>query len=107
MCFLCFLWLLPNHFDLEKFRPELARHEETVACAVVGDAVENGVAFGVLGLGKQSAQIDPAENTAVSRRDPGDAVGLPDICKDFVANKFQLVELGNRQRAVLDCDSTD
>src|SRR5258706_1715820 len=88
-----------HNLDFKKLRPPFPGDKDAPARAVVGDSVEH-IGAGAFGAGQKSAQINPAEHSAVGRRDPRDAFGLPDVGPDLSFDKFELVETGDRASLV-------
>ena len=62
---------------------------------VVSDAVEHGFVVGELAALHQAFEIDPTDDATRSRRDAGDAIGVPDVGVDLAVNVFELIEIGD------------
>src|SRR2546423_1532442 len=96
------LRLLLLQLDLEKFRPQLARHEESVALLVVCDAVENGLlVLGLSGL-EEARHVNPAVDASGLRVNADDAFVVPDVRENLALNIFEFVYLFERASAVED-----
>src|SRR3954452_16797374 len=93
--------------NLEELRPQFAGDEEAAVVGVPGDAVEDGFRSGAVGSRQQAGEVDPAEDFARSRRDAGDAVGVPDIGVDLAVDVLDLVDVVDGFSAVLHCQAAD
>src|SRR5262249_3826030 len=98
---------LRNQFDFEDFWPEFSRHKQTVTGSIVSNTVENGVGVGPFGFWKNAAEIDPAQNSSVNRRNARDAIRLPDVGVDLASYPLQFVQLCNRSGTILHGNPTD
>src|SRR5690349_6422099 len=90
--------------DLEKFRPELAGHEEAVARFVVRDAVEDGLVIRHVARLEQAREVNPALHIARLRVDARDAVLVPDVRVNLALHVLELVQLKNGAAAVRDAN---
>src|SRR5947209_138601 len=88
--------------DLEKFRPELAGHEESVALLVVGDAVQDGFLVRDIAGFEQPRHVNPAVDAPGLWVNAYDAVVVPDVREDFALDVFEFVDLFERASAVED-----
>src|SRR5829696_6041388 len=95
--------LLPEP-DLEKFRPELPRHEEAVARFVVGDAVEDGLLVGHVSRLEQPRKVNPALDLPRLWVDARDAVLMPDVSVNLTLHVFELVQSHHGAAAVRDAN---
>src|SRR5262245_29775821 len=98
---------LRNQFDFEDFWPEFSRHEQAVTGSIVSDTVENGVGVGPFGFWKTAGEIDPAQNSAVNRRNARDAIRLPDVRVDLASYPLQFVQLCYGSGAILHRNPSD
>src|SRR5258708_6656015 len=94
-----------DDLDFEDPRPELAGHEQAIAGGVVGNTIQDRVRRRAFGLREQSGEIDPPGHAAVLRRNPRDAIGLPDIGVDLPLDVLQLVQVLHRPASVVDDDA--
>src|SRR5689334_16905701 len=90
--------------DFEKFRPELAGHEEAVARFVVGDAVQDGLVVRHVARLEQPREVDPALDLSGLRVDARDAVLVPDVRVNLALHVFELVQLKDGPAVVRDVD---
>src|SRR5438270_10604217 len=91
---------LPLQPDLEKFRPQLARHEQSVALLVVGDAVQDSLLVRDLSRLEQARHVNPAVDAPRLRVNADDAVVVPDVCENLALDVFKLIDLFERLVAV-------
>src|ERR1700722_5691823 len=82
--------LFRQDFDLEDRRPKFASHKEPVMLGVVSDAIQYRAIAGALARRQQPAQVNPTQNLARLRRNPRDAIGIPDVGVDLAVNVFEL-----------------
>src|SRR5205085_800487 len=94
--------LLLLELYLEKFRPELARHEEAVALLVVGDAVQDGLLVrNVAGL-EQAREVYPTGDVPIPGVYARYTILMPDVRVNLALNVFELVDLKDRAARVPD-----
>ena len=79
--------------DLVDFGPAFSGDEECLALRIVGDAVEHVVGMSDGFLGVDAREVECSKDLARSRIDANDAIGLPDVGKNFAFDEFEFVEL--------------
>ena len=52
-------WLVPNHFNLEQFRPQLPGNEQTISLRVVSNTVKNSIRRREFTFVHQTRKINP------------------------------------------------
>src|SRR5712692_3834233 len=94
-----------GHLDLEQLGPLLAGDEDALALCVVSDPVEHVGLWPAVGRFQQAAHIHPRIHAARARIDTRDQVRLPHVGPYFALDIFELVQPGNRPRAVAHGDA--
>src|SRR5687767_6525906 len=94
-------------FDFEEPWPQLPGHEQAIPLSVVRDPIENRLGIQSVPGRHQTLEIDPADHASRLRRNPRDAVRMPDVGIHLAPDVLELIQVPDGNAPVGNGDTPD